>query len=306
MEPAQLRALRDLGERGSIAAVAAARHVTPSSISQQIAALQRESAVPLTYRRGRRTALTPAGQALADAAVAVEVALTRARETVASFRDDAAGAVSVAAFHSAGLALFAPLLAASADGHPAVALSDFDVAQSAFAALTAEHDLVIAHRLAGSTSWPTWVRAEPLFYEPLDLALRRDHPLAAESVVHPVHLRDLDWVAVHEGFPLEQALAVIAAVSGEEARIMHRINDFRIAASLVAAGAGVALLPRYTTDLREHPDLVLRPIDAPGTGRYVDCLLRPEAAERQSVRTVLARIRGIAAGLTSPQPGAPA
>lgn len=300
MEIAQLRALREVGERGSIAAVAAARRVTPSSISQQISALQRQSAAPLTYRSGRRTALTAAGQALADAAVEVDVALARAHETVAGFAGVAGGRVSVAAFHSAGLALFGPLLS-SAEGSDAatLALSDFDVAQTEFASLTADHDLVIAHRLAGSPEWPTWVRAHPLFFEPLDVAVRRDHPLAGESVVQPTRLRDADWVAVHEGFPLEQAVGVIATVSGHEAHVAHRINDFAIAASVVAASDCVALLPRYTTDLRRHPDVVLRPLGVPGIGRQIDCLARPEATERRAVRTVLERIEQIAAELAS-------
>jgi DNA-binding transcriptional LysR family regulator len=85
MELGQLRALRELSERGSIAAVAAAMRVTPSSVSQQLSALQRQSAVPLTFRLGRRTALTDAGRALAAAAVDVEVALERAHQAVVDF-----------------------------------------------------------------------------------------------------------------------------------------------------------------------------------------------------------------------------
>ncbi|WP_372968687.1 LysR substrate-binding domain-containing protein [Microbacterium sp.] len=300
MEIAQLRAIRELGERGSIAAVAAARRVTPSSISQQIAALQRQSSTPLTYKRGGRTVLTLSGQALADAAVDVEVAMTRARETLARFPDEAGGAVAVAAFHSAGLALFGRLLAATADtGGPTLALSDFDVAQAEFPSLATDHDLVIAHRLAGSRAWSASVQVQPLFFEPLDIAVRRDHPLASERVIRASQLRGVDWVAVHEGFPLEQALAVIATISGQSAAVSHRINDFLIAADVVASSGSIALMPRFTTDPRHRPDVVLRPLDVPGIGRYVDCLARPEALERRATRTVLDHIQRIAAGLSS-------
>jgi len=296
MELGQLRALRELGDRGSIAAVAAAMRVSASSVSQQISALQRHSPAPLTYKLGRRTALTDAGRALAAAAIDVEVALERAEQAVARFRGAESGTVSVAAFHSAGLALFGPLLAA---GHQ-VALSDFDVAQEDFPALTTRHDLVLAHRLVGSPPWPTSVRVEPLLFEPLDVAVRRDHRLAAKTEIEPADLRDEDWVAVHEGFPLEQALAVIAGIGGGDARIVHRINEFRVAAAVVAASDCIALMPRYTTDLREHPELVLRPLAHPGLGRYIDCLARPETLERATVKTVLAQIRTIATGLTRP------
>lgn len=295
MELGQLRALRELGDRGSIAAVAAAMHVTPSSVSQQISALQRQSPAPLTFKDGRRMALTDAGRALAAAAVDVEVALERAEQAVARFQGDETATVSVAAFHSAGLALFGPLLAAA----PRVRLTDFDVAQEEFASLTMDHDLVLAHRLVGSPPWPSSVRAEPLLFEPLDIVTRRDHQLASKPTIEPLDLREAHWVAVHEGFPLERAISVIAGLGGTEAHIVHRINEFRVAAAVVAASGCIALLPRYTTDLSEHPELVLRPLAHHDLGRHIDCLARPETLERAGVQAVLAEIRGIVARLTS-------
>ncbi len=299
MELGQLRALRELGERGSIAAVAAVLHVTPSSISQQISALQRRSAIPLTFKDGRRTALTDAGRALAAAAVEVEVALARADQALTHFQEDPGGVVSVAAFHSAGLAIFGPLMSALADADkPRVALHDFDVAQEDFPQLTSGHDLVLAHRLVGSPGWPASVHAETLLFEPLDIAVRRDHALAVKAVIEPASLVGQTWVSVHEGFPLAHAITSIAGMGGNEARIEHRINDFRMAAAVVAGSSCVALMPRYTTDLGEHPDLVLRPLAHPGLGRYIDCLARPETRERANVKTVLAALRTIATGLT--------
>lgn len=299
MELGQLRALRELGDRGSIAAVAAALHVTPSSISQQISALQRRSVIPLTFKDGRRTALTDAGRALAAAAVEVEVALARADQALTHFQQDPAGTVSVAAFHSAGLAIFGPLMAAlSGVDKPRVALQDFDVAQEEFPQLTSGQDLVLAHRLVGSPGWPASVHAETLLFEPLDIAVRRDHALAAKAVIEPDSLVGQGWVSVHEGFPLAHAITAIAGMGGKETRIEHRINDFRMAAAVVAGSNCVALMPRYTTELREHPDLVLRPLAHPGLGRYIDCLARPETRERANVKTVLAALRTIATDLT--------
>ena len=301
MELGQLRALRELGDRGSIAAVAAALHVTPSSVSQQLSALQRRMRAPLTFKAGRRTALTDAGRALALAAVDVEVALERAEQAVAQFQSEPHATVRLVAFHSAALALFGPLLAkVNAPGKPGVALSDYDVAQENFPALTQDHDLVIAHRLTGSPPWPGSVRVEPLLFEPLDLLVRKDHPLAAKSSVTPEDLRGESWVAVHQGFPLENALQQIAGIGGAEARISHRINEFFVAAAVVAASDCVALMPRYTTDMHHHPDLVLRPISRLGPARHIDCLARPESLERVNVKSVLAQLRPVAAGLAEP------
>ncbi|WP_427132824.1 LysR family transcriptional regulator [Pseudarthrobacter sp. S9] len=303
MELGQLRALRELGDRGSISAAAAALHVTPSSVSQQISALQRRSPAPLTFKNGRRTALTDAGRALALAAVEVEVALERAEQAVAQFQSEPEGTVSVAAFHSAALALFGPLLTAlNAPDQPGIALSDFDVAQEDFPALTQNHDLVIAHRLTGSPPWPGSVRVEPLLFEPLDLVVRREHRLAAQESILPEDLRGEAWVAVHHGFPLEAAVAQITGLGGVEARILHRINEFFVAAAVVAASDCVALMPRYTADMQNHPELVLRPLSYPRPGRHIDCLARPETLERANVKTVLARLRAVVTNLAPPTP----
>ncbi|WAP50737.1 LysR family transcriptional regulator [Arthrobacter sp. ATA002] len=52
MDLHQLRLLRELGDRGSLAAVARSLHVSASAVSQQLTALQRRVEVPLTERRG--------------------------------------------------------------------------------------------------------------------------------------------------------------------------------------------------------------------------------------------------------------
>ena len=303
MELGQLRALRELGDRGSIAAAAAALHVTPSSVSQQLSALQRRFPAPLTYKDGRRTALTDAGQALAAAAVDVEIAFERAEHAVATFQSEPQGAVSVVAFHSAALAFFGPLLdTLSSPGQPRIILGDFDVAQEEFAGLTQEHDLVIAHRLAGSPAWPASVRFEHLLFEPLDLVLRKDHRLAGHEVIGPDDLVAASWVAVHQGFPLESAIHQIAAIGGAEADIRHRINDFSVAAAVVAASDCIALMPRYTTDISRYPELVLRPLSHAAPVRHIDCLARPETLERANVKAVLAQLKTVINGLSRRHP----
>ncbi|WP_125612764.1 LysR family transcriptional regulator [Specibacter cremeus] len=298
MELGQLRALREVEARGSIAAAALALHVTPSSVSQQLAALARKAGMPLTFREGRRTALTPAGHALARAAIDVEVALARADAAVESFRADTAATVSIAAFHSAGLALFGALERAfAADDGPHLSFHDHDVPQDAFPTLVSGHDLVIAHRLPNSPPWPDTVRATPLAFEPLDVAVGAADPLARRRTLRPADLRGRRWVSVRSGFPLEGAIELIGTLAGEEATIAHRINEFFVAAAVVEAGHAVALVPRYTVNRAMFPRLRLRPLAEPRLGRHIDVLARPETLERANVRSVLAVLRGIMAEL---------
>src|SRR3569833_1914355 len=85
----RLRLLRDLARLGTIAAVAAEHTYTPSAVSQQLSALEREAGVRLLARTGRRGVLTPAGLTLVEHAEAVLGALERASSALAAVRSGA-------------------------------------------------------------------------------------------------------------------------------------------------------------------------------------------------------------------------
>ncbi|MER5728321.1 LysR family transcriptional regulator [Streptomyces sp. NPDC002138] len=294
MDERQLRILRELGDLGSVSAVAEALHVTPSAISQQLRLLQRSIPVPLTERAGRRVVLTDAGQALAAAAIKVETALAQARHTITDFAEQPDGDVSVAAFHSAGSAFFPLLLRGLAGpGRPRPALADEDVPQDRFPTLTRDYDLVLAHRLDHGPPWPRTVTSTTLLREPLDVALPTGHPLASKPRLTPRDVADQPWITVHDGFPLMSTIEAIASIANRRLDIVHRINEFAVVAEAVAAGGGLALMPRWTA--RPHPDVVLRPLSGVRARRDIDVLHRPERTARKAVRTVLAELHRAAA-----------
>jgi DNA-binding transcriptional LysR family regulator len=293
MDERQLRVLREVGELGSVTAAAEALLVTPSAISQQLRLLQRSMPVPLTERDGRRVVLTPAGRALAGAAADVESALARARQVVDDFVEQPDGLVSVAAFHSAAAAFFPRLLRSGAA--PRLSLHDEDVPQDEFPPLTREYDVVLAHRLDHAEPWPRTVAVTPLLHEPLDVAVPVDHPLAAKRSLTPRDVAHEPWITVHDGFPLMATIEAIGAAANHRLELVHRVNEFTVVAELVAAGAGLALLPRWTA--QRHPAVALRPLRDVHTRRHIDALYRPERAARQAVRTVLGELQNAAAAV---------
>ena len=290
MEARHLMILRELGDRGSLSAVAAALHLTPSAVSQQLAALQRSASVPLTRLDGRVLVLTDAGRSLAAAAVDVAAALARAGAAVDAHLTDPAATVRVVAFHSAASAFFPPLLRTGAGR---IECADEDVAQDAFPLLSATYDVVVAHRPAGSGRWPATVSATRLLSEPLDVAMPATHPLAARSRLRAVDVAGEPWIAVHDGFPLAAAVHALGAAAGHQLDVRHHINDFTVAAELVAAGAGFALLPRHLGPRRD--DVVVRPVSGLHIAREIDVLTRPEQRFRAAVNAVVDQLRSIAA-----------
>ncbi|WP_341392807.1 LysR family transcriptional regulator [Arthrobacter sp. G119Y2] len=296
MDVHQLRMLRELGERGSLAAVARAFHVSPSAVSQQLTALQRRVEVPLTERRGRNLVLTGAGQALAEAAVQISVAMSSAEQAVSRYVQDPTATVKICAFNSAALTYFGPLLGDLAgEGNPRLVCHDRDVGQDAFPALAADYDLVIAHRLEHSAPWPSSLTVLPLVREPLDVAMSDQHPLAGQSTVGVGELIDEEWVSVQDGFPLVSALHSIAVHAGKPLNITHRINEFFVAATIIANSSAVALMPRYTAAPQPGSGIVLKPLRDVHLSRHVDILCRPESLHRTAVQKVLRTLQNCAA-----------
>lgn len=288
MEIHQLQILRELGDLGSVKAVAASLFVTPSAVSQQLALLQRGIDVPLTRKEGRNLVLTDAGRVLATAGASVIASMADARAAIGAFQDDAAASVTISGFHSAGQALFAPLLRTlSADGAPLPRFFDEDVAQQDFPALTARYDLVLAHRMDHTPRWPTErVAVVPLAHEPLDIAVPAGHALADRTVLRPADLAGQDWVVSREGYSPADILAAVAAVGGTAPRVVHRINDYTTVAALVGTGNVLGILPRYTAAVSADASVVLRPLEGINNRRRIDMLARPETLRRRSVRLV--------------------
>ena len=299
MDLRMLETLRAVRSSGGVNAAAPVLHLTPSAVSQQLAALTAEMGVPLTERVGRGLRLTAAGEALADAAVDVAVAVERARAACEAFRDQPVGTVRVSAFQSAARLLFPRLLTAVAamDG-VTLECADEDVALADFPVLADRFDVVVAHRPDGAAGWGAGVRVVPLYREPLDVAVGPGHRLAGRDRVDPAELAGEAWITVREGFPVAPVLAAVAERSGAAPVIAHRINDFTVAAAMVAAGHGISLVPRHTT--AGLPGVRLLPLTGVPAGRQVDALLRPDRAERRVVQRVVGALIELAAEVDRP------
>lgn len=297
MDIRHLELLRDLRERGSLAAVAAATHRTPSALSQQLRTAQRAAGTPLVEARGRGLRLTEAGELLADGADEVGAALTRVAARLEENRGDPVGTVRVAGLPSGLTALLPGALTSLAGSRVSVEIDDLDLAETDYARAAADADIVIAHSLTSEVPvGGERLSSTVLVREPLDVAVPPDHPLARRSSLHPGDVVDEAWISVPEGYPFDTVLQRIEAECGRALRRRLRVRDNQLVAALVAAGEGLALLPRYTT--RTADEFALVPLVDVPAARWIVALSRPDRAERVAVRLVTARLRAAGAALT--------
>jgi DNA-binding transcriptional LysR family regulator len=292
MDVRRLSLLRELAQRGSVTAVAQAMHLTPSAVSQQLKALEREAGVPLTQRSGRGLALTVPGRMLAETAKDVAVAIENAEAVWAEFVEQPRGEVTVTVFPSVGQMLLPGALHRVAEvAGLKVICSDQDPLLPDFADLTPDHDIVVADAPGVLPGWrERGLIITELMREPLDVALPEGHALAAKAELTPSDVIGERWIGVPVGLPFDRILQRIEAITGLQADVGQRFIDNGIAEAMVAAGHGIAILPRYTT--RDHENgLVTRPLAGIRSERVIWAIQRPEVAVRPSVRLVIQALR---------------
>ncbi|MBW0115246.1 LysR family transcriptional regulator [Pseudonocardia abyssalis] len=299
MDVQRLRVLRELADRGSVTAVAAALSFTPSAISQQLRALADEVGMALTEPAGRGLRLTDAGRVLAAEAEGVLAALARADAAVEGLRTTPRGLVRMAMFPSGARMMLAGVLA-RLDERPEVDVScrDVDMSPADVLALTADFDVVVTHRDEHGPAPGHGRLVVPLLREPLDVVLPPGHRLARRRKVRLDELAGESWISVEVGWPVDDVLRSLAVRTGATPRVVQRINDFSVTETLVAAGRGIALLPRYSTDDRGGRRLVRRPLAGVRAARLVEAVLRPSAAARPAVRAVLDALSAEAAAVS--------
>jgi DNA-binding transcriptional LysR family regulator len=237
----RLRLLLELGRRGTVTAVAAALSYTPSAVSQQLAALEREAGVPLLERTGRRVSLTPAGTVLAGYAESVFAVLEEASAALAATRDSLTGPLRIGAFPSAARVILPPALVALGRDHPALELmvTELDPVDVPDALHSGALDvaLTFVYDYVPATPDPA-LDCEPLLAETVYLATSDPARTDVEDC------RDAPWIAGSPGTLCHSLVLRACEASGFTPRIRHYADDFGTVLALVAAGQGVSLIPQ--------------------------------------------------------------
>jgi molybdate transport repressor ModE-like protein len=251
LDPRRLRVLREVALRGTITAAADALGYTPSAISQQLSALERESETRLVERAGRRVRLTEAGELLVARTEAVLTALEEAQAALERWRETIGGDLRVAAAGSVARELVIPVAAALAGEHPDLRLtvreSEPDAAMVALR--LGELDVAVVHEYdLERRPAPEEVERVELFTEEMRLAA------GAGRFAEPVELTDLAsevWAAEPPESSCGRALRTACRVAGFEPDVRYVSTENGGVLSAVARAGAVTLLPGL--GLREAP-----------------------------------------------------
>ncbi len=243
----RLRLLRDLANLGTIAAVAHAHTYTPSAVSQQLSALEREAGTALLQRSGRSVTLTPAGELLVQHAELVLTAIERATAALAAAGSGLTGPLRVGAFPTAVRTLLPAALVALGRDHPGLELmvSELDPAEVPSRLRERRLDVGLIHDYDVAPVEPDpALDSVSLLEETVFLA----GPASLAPVANPVQAaRDLPWIVGTPGTLCHTVAMRVCGAAGYAPRVRHHADDFTTVLALVAAGQGVALVPQLAT-----------------------------------------------------------
>ncbi|GAA3256279.1 LysR family transcriptional regulator [Nonomuraea helvata] len=292
----RLRTLRAVADHGTVTAAAAALHLTPSAVSQQLVALEHEVGHRLFTRDGRGVHLTAVGKIMLGHANEVLAQLERAEAEVAAYTTGEAGEVTVACFATAISAVLSPAITALRATSPGVRVRVLDAEgdHSLAMLLDGEADLAITVEYRGAPDAADRRLARlPLYAEPFDLVLPQEHPLAESATL--VSLSDATWIGPYPGNPVHDVITFACRQSGFTPNLAHCSDDFRAVVALVGAGAGVALVPRLA--LRDMALTGVAVRQTPGPERRVFAAIRRGADAHPLLRPLLSALRAIAGSL---------
>src|SRR6266702_2190529 len=265
MELKQLRVLQAVGESGSFSAAAERLDYTQPAVSKIVATLERQLGTTLVDRGIRPLRMTEAGSALARRASAAFEQIAAAELEVEAIANLSAGSLRVGTFSSAGAAMVVDALRAFRTSHPDVDVSITEIGMpSALTRSLRRGDLDLGVSFDYPEIGDTFgddLHLERLLDDPFDVVVPRGHRLERDPTVRFADLGRENWLLGDFGAdsPSFRMIDRRCRDAGFDPNVVYRVNDCQMAQALVAAGEGIALLPRIMLQAT-HPGVAIRPL----------------------------------------------
>jgi DNA-binding transcriptional LysR family regulator len=285
---ARLRVLTEVVSRGSFSAAAESLAYTQSAVSQAVARLEAETGAKLVVRDRRGARATAAGATLVEHAEAIFAQVQAAEAELDAVLGIRAGLLRVASFPSAGATLMPRAVATFRERHPGVelTLAEGEPADIAPRLRAGEFDLALLFEFPGRERPGAGLRNVPLLDDPMQVALPADHLLARKRALTLRDLRDEDWVQTSAASPCARHVVRLCTAAGFEPRVTFESDDYETVQGLVAAGVGVALIPRLALT-RVHPGIVVRELAPRSPTRRVIAVTPPGAGAAPAARSMV-------------------
>lgn len=295
----RLQVLCEVVHRGSFSAAAEALSYTQSAVSQSIARLEAETGAALVVRDRRGVRPTAVGTTLVAHAETIFAQVRAAEADLAAVMGLRAGRLRVASFPSGGATLMPLAVARFRRAHPDVALTltEGEPEEIGPRLRSGELDLGLlfefpgAHRRGQQPG--AGLRSLLLLEDPMDLALPAEHPLAGAPQLTLADLRGEQWVQTSAHSPCARHVVRSCLDAGFEPDVAFESDDYDTVQGLVAAGVGVALIPRLALT-RVQSGIAVRSLTPSSPTRRVTVATLPGAGVAPAARSMIQVLEEVA------------
>jgi molybdate transport repressor ModE-like protein len=288
----RLKALHAVHVHGSIGAAATALGYTPSAVSQQISKLERETRTVLLERQGRGVTLTDAAQMLVGTAERLMAIVEQAEVALEEQRGKPSGRLTLAAFPTAACGLLPAVLAELSTSCPALELRLLEVDAHLSVDLVARGvvDLAVAHDWdIAPLPAPEGVERCVIGDDACDVLLPAGHRLAGRERLVRSDVAAERWICQPPGSVCHDWLVRTLREAGREPDMAFQVGEYGTQVALVAAGLGIALVPRLGRGAIPEGVRVV-PLE-PAPVRRLYALWRQGAARRPSIEVAVETLR---------------
>ncbi|MFD7963718.1 LysR family transcriptional regulator [Streptomyces zaomyceticus] len=285
----QLQVFRAIAQEGSLAAAGRALHYSQPTITHHLAALEAHFNARLVRRGPRGATLTELGDALLPHAEGVLERLRHAELEVRNLAERGMRTLHIGTFPTAGALLLAPAVRRLHRQGVHISLSEGELPVLLRGLRAGELQAALVFSQPGDRlDLDEDFEVHRLLSDPLLLVLSEDHPCASLDEVPLGELRESAWVGAADPHdPCDRVLAWACGREGFEPLHVMRTDDYAVVQGLVAAGAGVALVPRLA--LGPHrPDLVVRPLAGPVLAREISVAVLRSTSARAAQELIAA------------------
>jgi DNA-binding transcriptional LysR family regulator len=283
----RLRMLRELSLHGTIRATATSLSFTPSAVSQQLSALERDLGVELLERRGRSVHLTPAAWVLVERTESILAQLAAAEAEDKAVASGTEPPIRIASFASAAATIVAD---AVRDNGIHVHILEADPQLGLARLRGGEVDVAILWEYDFVPLEPGGaIELVPLFDDPIQVVLPASHPAAAEPALDLASLAAEPWIDSTSLSSCHPFLRRACNAAGFEPRIAAETNDHRSLHHLVASGVGLALIP-LLSQLDLPASLVARSVRTNPPKRRVHAAYRSDSSDDPRIQALLERL----------------
>ncbi len=266
MELHQLRYVLAIADTGNFTKASQAMFVSQPSLSQQVAKLEKELGHRLFHRLGRRAVPTDAGAVFIERARRIIFEVDNAASEI---RDDPdlGRQITVGAIQTVAPYILPDLIQRCREQYPNLQISTYEGFRGDLIAGVLDGNIDLA--IVALPHNDPRLSVEPIFSEPLLLAVGRNHPLATKRTFTVADLAEETFIMMGRSSTLTEQVSQFCGEHDFEPRIGYRCGQVTTLKALVGLGLGIAILPRLAQHPDDHGSIVYRQVQGRAPRREI-------------------------------------